>query len=145
MKPSKAEALAVLLDHAEETSEYPLEVRQRIARLLPQLQLAGPWVNTITARVPGPQSQGRRALALSTSYSDEFCMVESWVVSVDLVPGGGRADYWTAWSHTPPVQSTRLATVQLGTLLPSREAAQAIADQWLTREGWLLLPLPSPG
>jgi hypothetical protein len=38
------EALAVALDHAEETTLYPQQLRQRIANLLPALQIAGPWV-----------------------------------------------------------------------------------------------------
>lgn len=40
---TKAEALAVALDHAEETGEYPAELRQRVAALLPQLGLVPPW------------------------------------------------------------------------------------------------------
>lgn len=37
---TKAEALAVALDHAEETGEYPIELRERIADLYPTLRIA---------------------------------------------------------------------------------------------------------
>ena len=37
---TKAEALAVALDHAEETGEYSIELRERIADLYPTLRIA---------------------------------------------------------------------------------------------------------
>lgn len=42
--PSEADALQVALDRAEEFDEYSIELRQRIAELLPRLRIASAWM-----------------------------------------------------------------------------------------------------
>ena len=83
--PTTAEALAVALDHAEETGEYSPELLQRIADLLPTLRITTAWVVTETRWLGQPQydlhsTHGRHLAEVVDSPSDCIarCAPTSW-------------------------------------------------------------------
>ena len=81
--PTKAEALAVALDHAEETGEYSLVLRKRVAALWPQLnfvveipsQYGTQWLLNGGTRVlslaRGPQDLGTSLWILTSPGREE--------------------------------------------------------------------------
>lgn len=106
------DALAVALDWAEEHDDYPVTLRQRIAALVPKLQIVSPWL-TITedgneeARFElGPQ----RGMVAEIHVNNGS--LSMWVE--------GRAAY-RSWRG-------------------SRNAARHEADEALRRAGYLLMP-----
>lgn len=114
--PSEADALAVALDRAEELDEYPIELRQRIAELLPRLRIAGPWLVTYPSRLEGFHPEYQRAATVG---------------EVALVTTTGEGTRWTPLIGDPdhPGLLPRVATSEL-----AREAA----DARLRELGWVL-------
>ena len=113
--PSEPDAMAVALDLANERDEWPVELRQRIAELLPRLRIAGPW---LTVPLEGLQSEYQRGAA-------------GGGVALAMVTTTGEGTRWTPLIADPehPGLLPRTATSEL-----AREAA----DARLRELGWVL-------
>lgn len=112
--PGEADTLQVALDWAEERDDYPVELRQRIADLLPRLRIATPWVDDedvpeVFRRVLGG---GNGELAVVTPFE------RGYVALIEPLAGG------------EPYASDPYSTP---------EEAQADGDRELRRRGWVTL------
>lgn len=115
--PSEPDAMAVALDLAQERDEWPIELRRRIAELLPRLRIAGPWLVTHPPRLgEGLHPEYKRAATVG---------------DVALVTTTGEGTRWTPVIGDPghPGLLSRTATSEL-----AREAA----DARLRELGWVL-------
>ena len=107
---------AVALDLAQEHDKWPVELRQRIAELLPRLRIAGPWMV-----IHPPRSE--------EDYHPEYQRTATVVVA--LVTTTGEGPRWTPLIGDPdhPELLPRTATSEL-----AREAADARRREL----GWVL-------
>lgn len=126
-----AEALQVALDHAEEAGQYPQQLRQRIADLLLDMRIAGPWRSRVG------RSCQRHALL------PEMCgLVTAPIARVDVLRHGmvgtvhGRAIDRPYDRERPDVQEA-FAGDDPGVV-------RAWCDEVLRDVGWALVPDGAP-
>jgi hypothetical protein len=114
------EGLEVALDHAESTT-YSTALRQRIADVLGELRIAGPW------HIDRDQDWVRRPQG---GHAEDYVGL---VVARDSLP----VARWSTWNPTPegPLQ------LKSGHVITAEQGKDA-ADAALLEAGWVLCPPP---